>query len=267
MNTVCAYPMKYSFLLSLLLGVELLLPVCLVARDLEIVAHRGANHLAPENTMAATYKCIELGVDYVEIDVRSSRDGVLYILHDATLDRTTNGTGAIRDHDSDSIDRLDAGAWFGPEFKGERVPRLVPFLQAFQGKIKVYFDVKDADLNQLIPIVHAMGFSNDCFFWFSDDERAKEFRRLDASIPLKMNAVDVPGLRRVLEFNPQIIEYRLENLTPEFVAFCRKHQLKLMAHALEDGAESKYPEIIDSAADMVNLDKADMMIALLKNER
>lgn len=257
-------PMKHS--LSIIPSL-LLLSVCLEARDLEIVAHRGANHLAPENTIAAAVKCVELGVDYVEIDVRTSKDGVLYILHDATLDRTTNGTGLIRDRDSAYIDSLDAGSWFSAAFEGERVPRLKPFLEAFHGSIKVYFDVKDADLSELVSLVKETGFSENCFFWFSQDERAKELRRLDGQIPLKMNAVDVPGLERVLSYNPQIIEYRLENLTPDFVTFTRKHNLKLMAHALEDGAESKYPEIINSAADMVNLDKADLMIKLLNIEK
>ena len=260
-NPAALFPMKYT---HLFLAALLLLSFRLEARDLEIVAHRGANHLAPENTIAATIKCVELGIDYVEVDVRTSSDGVLYILHDATLDRTTNGTGLIRDRDSGYIDNLDAGSWFDEAFSGERVPRLKPYLESFKGSIKVYFDVKDADLADLVSLVKETGFADNCFFWFSKDDRAKELRQLDSQIPLKMNAVDVPGLKRVLDYNPQIIEYRLENLTPDFVTFAKNHNLKLMAHALEDGAESKYPEIVDSAADMVNLDKADLMIQLLK---
>ncbi len=228
-----------------------------------MVAHRGANGLAPENTVAAAQKCVEMGVDYVEIDVRTSSDGVMYILHDKTLDRTTNGTGAISERSSDYIDSLDAGSWFSAEFSGERVPRLRPFLERFQGKIQVYFDVKSADLSELVDLVKETGFERHCFFWFSNDERARELRNLDAHIPLKMNAVDVDGLKRVLAYDPQIIEYRLEHLTDEFVSFCREHNLKMMAHALEKGAETNYQAIIDSPADMVNLDKADLMLELL----
>ena len=159
---------------------------------------------------------------------------------------------------------MDAGSWFGESFKSEQVPRLVPFLKALKGKIKIYFDVKGADLAKLLEVVYATGFEKDCFFWFSKDAKAQELRALDSTIPLKMNAVDVPGLERVLAYHPQLIEYRLEHLTPAFVAFCRKHDLKLMAHALEDGAESRYQQILDSAADMVNLDKADQMIELAR---
>ena len=249
---------------SILLIALLTSAIASQARDIVVVAHRGANHLAPENTMAAAMKCVELGVDYVEIDVRTSRDGVFYILHDKTLDRTTNGTGAIAERDSSYIDHLDAGSWFGTEFEGERVPRLAPFLKALKGKIKIYFDVKDADLSELLKVIYAAGFEEDCFFWFSQDSKAQDLRALDSQIPLKMNATDLAGLERVLAYNPQLIEYRLENLSPEFVEFARKRNLKLMAHALMDGAENLYQEILDSAADMVNLDRADIMIKLAR---
>ena len=126
-----------------LIALALILASCSTNKGkLEIVVHRGANKLAPENTMASTQKCIDLGVEYVEIDVRESKDGVLYILHDKTLDRTTNGSGPISEMHSTQIDRLDAGSWFSENFEGERVPRLETYLNEFKGKIKIYFDRK-----------------------------------------------------------------------------------------------------------------------------
>ena len=256
------YQTTYGLKSLRLLGCLWLISCGAPARSLEVVAHRGANQIAPENTVAAAQKCVELGVDYVEIDVRMSRDGVFYILHDRRLDRTTNGTGEIKERRSSYIDGLDAGSWFSSEYRGERVPRLEVFLETFKGKIKIYFDVKDADLKRLVELVYRTGFEQDCFFWFSKDSRARELRNLDQNVPLKMNATDVEGLKAVMAYRPQIIEYRLEDLTPEFVAYCREHGLKLMAHALGDGSEAQYPEILRSAANMVNLDRADQMIQL-----
>ena len=129
----------------------------MAAHRVEVVCHRGANAVAPENTWAAARQCVEWGADYIEVDVRTSRDGVFYVLHDAAVDRTTNGTGRLRDLTSDEIDRLDAGAWFHPRFSGERIPRLEPFLERVRGKAKVFFDVKDADLSQLLTLVHTVG--------------------------------------------------------------------------------------------------------------
>ena len=107
----------------------------LEARDLEIVAHLGANHLAPKNTFAAAGICVDLRIDYVEIDVRKSKDRVLYVIHDSKLDRTTDGTGLVPERDSSYTDSLDAGSWFGPEHTGEKVPRLEAFPERFRGRI------------------------------------------------------------------------------------------------------------------------------------
>lgn len=82
---------------------------------------------------------------YVEIDVRRTADRVMVLLHDAKVDRTTDGTGYLNQLDSSVVDTLDAGSGFGPEFAGERVPRLEPFLRWIDHRIKVYFDVKDAE--------------------------------------------------------------------------------------------------------------------------
>ena len=92
-------------------------------------AHRGAATIAPENTMASVDSCIKYGVGNIECDVCISKDSVFYVLHDSTLDRTTNGTGAISQWLSTDIDTLDAGSWFAPRFAGQRVLRLTDLLR------------------------------------------------------------------------------------------------------------------------------------------
>ena len=94
---------------------------------IKIVCHRGANQYAPENTVASARLCIDWAMDYLEIDVSTSKDGVLYVFHGPELEKTTNGTGLIFDHTAAELDRLDAGRWFSPKFAGEHIPRLEPF--------------------------------------------------------------------------------------------------------------------------------------------
>ena len=89
----------------------------------ELSGHRGADCIAPENTLASADSCIKYKIDFMECDVCISKDSVFYLLHDSTLDRTTNGTGPISGWLSADIDTLDAGSWFGEEFTGQRVPR------------------------------------------------------------------------------------------------------------------------------------------------
>jgi glycerophosphoryl diester phosphodiesterase len=101
-----------------------------------VVAHRGASAQAPENTLAAVDRAAELGVDWVENDVQRTKDGVLVVMHDVTLTRTTDverlypgrAPWRIEDFTAAEIARLDAGSWFGARFAGQRVPTLEQYL-------------------------------------------------------------------------------------------------------------------------------------------
>src|SRR4051812_30983838 len=89
-----------------------------------VIGHRGGRALAPENTLAAFRNAIRLGADYVEVDIRETSDGELVLMHDRTVDRTTNGKGAVKDLDFATIRALDAGSKFAPQYAGEKVPTL-----------------------------------------------------------------------------------------------------------------------------------------------
>src|SRR5260370_24066896 len=89
-----------------------------------LIAHRGASGHAPENTLAAFKKAVALGATFIETDLHLSRDAHLVAIHDATLNRTTNGQGAVHNMTLAELRRLDAGSWFGTEFGGGRIPTL-----------------------------------------------------------------------------------------------------------------------------------------------
>lgn len=92
--------------------------------EVKIVAHRGASAVAPENTMSAFRRAVEAGADAIELDVQATADERLVVLHDATLDLTTDATGALFETDWATIEGVDAGSWFSPDYIGERVPTL-----------------------------------------------------------------------------------------------------------------------------------------------
>ena len=96
------------------------------------IAHRGFSHIAPENTLIALKKAIEIGADFAELDVCQTKDGEIVLMHDETLDRTTNGTGEIWNFTLKELKQLDAGSWFGPQFKGEPIPTLLEVIQSCQ---------------------------------------------------------------------------------------------------------------------------------------
>tara|TARA_R110002049_G_scaffold47596_3_gene137287 strand:- start:20143 stop:20991 length:849 start_codon:yes stop_codon:yes gene_type:complete len=96
-----------------------------------VCAHRGARESHPENTLSAFKEAVRLGAQMVEFDVRMTKDGKLIIMHDASIDRTTDGTGLVEDLTWEEVKKLDAGSWKSKEFKGERVPLLDEALDVF----------------------------------------------------------------------------------------------------------------------------------------
>lgn len=106
------------------------------------LAHRGAREVAPENTVPAVIRAIELGADGVEIDVQRTRDGELVVIHDETLEATTDGAGIVRKHTLQELKRLDAGAWFGAEWAGTRIPTLDDIFDALPETAIVNVELK-----------------------------------------------------------------------------------------------------------------------------
>ena len=104
--------------------------------------HRGAAGLAPENTLIAIRKGISLGVDRVEIDLQQTSDGVVVVMHDETVNRTTKGEGLVKEMTFVEIKKLDAGSCFSPEFKGEKIPSLEEVLQTVKGQCDLVIEIK-----------------------------------------------------------------------------------------------------------------------------
>ncbi len=108
-----------------------------------IIAHRGASGHAPENTTASVLKAIEMKADHIEIDVQQSKDGKVVVIHDNSLDRTTNGTGDILNFSCDELKKLDAGSWFDSRFKGEKIPLLEEVAEIVKGKAGLIVEIKN----------------------------------------------------------------------------------------------------------------------------
>jgi len=92
--------------------------------DFIVIAHRGATGYAPENTLPAIKKAIGLGANYIEIDVHQSKDEAVVVIHDYSVDRTTNGSGKVLDLTLEELKTLDAGSWYDSSFAGTQIPTL-----------------------------------------------------------------------------------------------------------------------------------------------
>jgi glycerophosphoryl diester phosphodiesterase len=115
-------------------------------RQFDTVAHRGASGYAPENTIAAFDKGLEMKADYIEIDVQRSKDGELVVIHDTTVDRTTDGSGHVGDLTLEELRSLDAGSFKGEQFAGEKIPAFDEVLDRYHGKIGILIELKAPQL-------------------------------------------------------------------------------------------------------------------------
>jgi glycerophosphoryl diester phosphodiesterase len=121
------------------------------------VAHRGASGSAPEHTRPAFERALRLGVDMIELDVQLSRDGELVVIHDAELNRTTNGVGAVRDRLFAELKELDAGGWYGPQFAGEHVLSLDEVIDIVGADARLNVEVKAPQLDWPILATRLIG--------------------------------------------------------------------------------------------------------------
>ncbi|MDF1653633.1 MAG: glycerophosphodiester phosphodiesterase family protein [Coxiellaceae bacterium] len=141
------------------------------------LAHRGASALAPENTLAALRLAAELGASWVEFDVTLTADDEVVVIHDDTVNRTTDGRGKVRRLTLRQIQKLDAGSWFAPVFAGECVPTLAQWLQlAAELKLNLNIECKCAsrDAQTLVAavkqLIHQYPLAKDCSILMSSGQ-------------------------------------------------------------------------------------------------
>lgn len=199
------------------------------AHPIDIVCHRGANALAPENTLEAAQLCIDQGFQFVEIDVRTSADGEIVVMHDATLERTTNGSGAVNSRTASEIAELDAGSWFSDKAKNIRVPTLSQILSLADGRIGVYVEIKQASPDAVLEIVRSHNMLAHCFFWSPDTDALHWLRQQSPEIVLMAPRWMYGSVEQaVADYSAQIIEF--DDTQDDFseIVQCRKFGVRSM---------------------------------------
>ncbi len=152
------------------------------------IAHRGASLEAPENTLAAFQRAVELGADLIELDVHQTADGHVVIIHDDTVDRTTNGSGPVHSMALRELRRLDAGSWMGPQFAGERVPTLLEVLELTRGRAGLAIEIKAGSARypgleaNIVRLLETAGRVDDVIITSGDCHAIAEVRQRDTHV-------------------------------------------------------------------------------------
>lgn len=172
-----------------------ILPVKLYQDDGDafvIIAHRGASAYHPENTMSAFRSAVEMGAEMIELDILLSKDGVPVVIHDETLERTTNRIGKAADFDLKDLLTLDAGSWFSEKHTGEPIPTLEEVLEFAKGRIALNIEIKTEAVTdntlggieeKALELVKKHGMQNHVLFSSFDYRALTHLRELDVDIP------------------------------------------------------------------------------------
>ncbi|MEE8375031.1 MAG: glycerophosphodiester phosphodiesterase family protein [Acidimicrobiia bacterium] len=240
----------------------------------QIIAPRGDSGRAPENTRLAIEKAIEIGVDMVEVDVRLTNDSVPVLLHFERLEHTTTGSGLLADHTWDEIQRLDAGAWKGPEFAGERVPSLEDALNLARERVPLNLDFQIPDaVAPGIAAVREAGLTDDvvvsgchvkCFEIMAEttDEISTLFNPdpLPENISAETRAVVNRAIERAGELGAAGINLREKLVDPNLVDFARTVGLGVWVFVVDD--QRRFAELIDMGVTSVTTNWPARMLAL-----
>ncbi|HOC25259.1 MAG TPA: glycerophosphodiester phosphodiesterase family protein, partial [bacterium] len=192
---------RKTILLALLM---LLSSSALLRAGTEIIAHRGASGLAPENTLASFARAVEIGADWFELDVWLSKDDSLMLMHDESVARTTGAGGTIPTMTYDQLRSLDAGSWFSPLFAGEKIPTLAEALDlALRAsyRVGVVIEIKSnapTVVDKVVAAVQQRGMQRRVIISSFNSSHISKSKQLDPSIPVQLfGSITLAQIRQV----------------------------------------------------------------------
>lgn len=191
----------FSASFSSLAQKKLSLPV--VKHKTVVIAHRGDHTASPENTLAAYQHAIDAGADYVEIDLRTTKDGKLVIMHDAIVDRMTNGHGQVKNMLWDSLQSLSVMNKQHPEWGTEKIPTFGEVLALCKGRIHIYLDFKDAAAGQAWQEIKMAGMEKSIVVYINAAPQIPAWRNVAPQVPLMISMpsprTDAASVKKLLD--------------------------------------------------------------------
>jgi len=240
-----------------------------------IMAHRGFSGKAPENTLAAFQKAIEIGSDFIELDIRFSKDGHLVVFHDDTLQRTTNGKGKVAEFSLQELKRLDAGFWFGAAFSGEKIPTLREVLDLARGRISLNIELKKGDqgrytmtdlADRALEEVQRGGMEQQVLFSSFDLSAAKRIREKNPAIPVAFITRSPWNSPREAFGGELLLFLNARKTTLNETNLARAHHqgIKIIVWTLD--TEDEMEKFISMGVDGIVTDHPDRLIRILEKK-
>ena len=231
-----------------------------------VVAHRGAHIGIPENTLAAYEAAIEMGVDFVEGDLRTTRDGHIVSIHNKDIDYyVTNGRhGLVSELTLKQLKQLDIGSRIGPQWSGERIPTFEEILELCKDRVGIYLDLKDASVDKAVSIVDKWDMTRQVL-WYADFNELERVAELCPECILMPDPGPEANLPKVINrFEPLVIAAVWRYYSQSFVATC--HQAGVIVIVDESGPDC-WQDALAWNTDGIQSDRPVQLIALLKRRK
>ena len=230
---------------------------------LQISAHRGNASSAPENTLTAFKNALQAGAHFIEVDVRTTNNGVLMIMHDANLERTTNGKGAFKLYDAAYLKTLSAGKGFTSVFENEKIPTLEETCQLIsdwntsrQHKTYLYIDAKDVEPQPLVAILKKYGLDENAVYYGSDDFLWRLTSVFEGAklLPALKNKTDI--MAKFNKLKPYAFDASWLSLTKEMVDEIHRLGVKVFTDLLGPlDTEINYIKAREMGVDLIQTDR------------
>lgn len=232
-------------------------------------AHRGASLEFPENTLIAFNEAIKKGTDRLELDVNMTSDNVLIIMHDKTLDRTTNGKGVVLETSFEEIQKLDAGSWKNAKFKDEKVPTLKEVFELAKGKVLLNLDLKDESVAiPMAKLAREMGMIDDIVITGTIPQSVTAIRSIEPTISMFYELITEDVLKNPKE---QVLAIRKAHLSGCLLNFkgvndifmkeCKKHGIAVYVYDVLKEEDMK--KMIEAGVDGMMTDNLEVLNKVL----
>ncbi len=237
-----------------------------------VIAHRGAHHGIPENSLPAYQKAIDLGCDFIEIDVRTTRDNQLVSIHNASIDAYVDGAyGKVREMTLEQLKQLDIGLKHGEIWKNTSIPTLEEILQLSHGKIGIYLDLKDGDPDQIIALLKKYNMESRTV-WYLPASRHKtlmEIKQFCVACIIMPDPGSAENLDRVFAaYHPAVIASDMNHFNKDFGQKVHKHQALVFVDENKRNPEllhQQWQQMIDWGVDGIQTDDPEKLIRFLKD--
>ena len=233
------------------------------------IAHRGASGYAPENTLAAFRRAVAQGVTFIETDLHLTRDAHFVAVHDETIDRTTNGQGAVHQMTLAELRRLDAGSWFASEFMSERLPTLEEILDfAKKNDVVFYLELKPNGFwggeHALISALRAANEIARSVIISFDPAILASLRKIEPTLMTGLlydGSADKP-FDRALEIGVRQLVIRGDLVSPNLLQQARKQDLQVVCWTVNSLAHMRM--LVAAGVDGIMTDYPDRLLTVLK---